>query len=57
MVNIGLQSPVVTVLDENSFASLERPEYFFDTLHLNAEGRKSFSAMLAQQVSDALSLP
>ena len=50
-------SPNVTVLDENAFTSLERPDLFFDTEHLNATGRKRFTAMLARKVSDAVPLP
>lgn len=33
-----------------AFRALERPRYFFDDLHLNAEGRRRFSAMLADRI-------
>ena len=37
----------VSVLPENLFDPLEKPEYFFDALHLNARGRQRFSTELA----------
>ena len=36
------------ILDTADVRTLERPEYFFDTIHLNREGRVAFSAMLAR---------
>ncbi len=46
-----LNAPELTLADENAFSSLERPEYFFDDLHLNATGRQAFSKLLARIVS------
>jgi len=51
----SLASAQVTVLDESEFADLERPQYFFDPDHMNAEGRKRFTPRLAAKVLDALS--
>ena len=42
--------PNVTLLDEHTFESLERTGLFKDPLHLNSEGMKLFSRMLADQV-------
>ena len=49
--------PHVTLLDEHLFESLERPEFYFDPLHLNAEGAVRFSTMLAQEVRAVLGPP
>jgi hypothetical protein len=46
--------PGVILLDEHAFEELERPEYFIDPLHLNAEGCKRYSAILARHVGTAL---
>ena len=43
-----VRSDRLTVIGEKTFASLEKPENFFDDLHLNARGRESFSRLLAQ---------
>ena len=40
----------VIVEDEHTFDHLEQPQYFFDTFHMNAEGRQLFSAGLAELV-------
>ncbi|HEU4419173.1 MAG TPA: hypothetical protein VFT55_09560, partial [Planctomycetota bacterium] len=37
----------VHVLDPNLFADLERPEYFYDALHMNQLGRRQFTERLA----------
>ena len=37
----------VTVLPENLFNRLEKPEFFFDQMHMNARGRQLFSTELA----------
>jgi hypothetical protein len=37
----------VIVEPENEFAFLEKPEYFFDDVHLNSAGRKIFSKLLS----------
>lgn len=39
--------PHVHVVDGGWFAELERPEFFFDGLHLNRAGRERFTALLA----------
>jgi hypothetical protein len=44
---LAAQYPSSIVLDENAFAPLEQPEYFVDSLHLNARGRAIFSRELA----------
>jgi hypothetical protein len=43
-------NPAATALDEHAFDSLERPEYFFDTLHMNSDGRRLFSLQLAPAI-------
>jgi hypothetical protein len=48
------QRPGVILLPENSFASLERGEFYFDTMHLNARGRVQFSTMLAYLIRRTL---
>ena len=48
------KNPGVILMDPETFDQLERPEYFFDLLHMNATGRKIFSALLANKVIDAL---
>jgi len=40
----------VQVLDEHLFEDLERPELFFDILHLNAGGRRLFTERLAKEL-------
>jgi lysophospholipase L1-like esterase len=42
------------LLDENAFSALERPEEFFDSLHLNAHGRAVFSRELAGLIRETL---
>ena len=42
------------MLDEHAFDPLEKPEYFFDSLHMNTAGRRVFSEQLAFQVRAAL---
>lgn len=44
-------TPNVSVEDEHAFEYLERPEYFFDALHLNEKGRTLFSKALAEAVN------
>jgi hypothetical protein len=48
----ALASRQVTVLDEDLFTDLERPEFFFDTVHMNSEGRKRFTPRLVGQVAN-----
>jgi hypothetical protein len=44
----------VILLPERAFESLERPEYYFDGLHMNSRGRERFSVMLADVLRDQL---
>jgi hypothetical protein len=44
----------ITLLREDLCVGLERPEYFFDGLHLNREGRRLLSPMLVDAVVEAL---
>ncbi len=44
----------VSLLAEGAFDSLEYPEFYFDGLHLNREGRLRFSRILAEQIADLL---
>ena len=41
------KNPAVTVLDEHFFDDLQRPDYFWDGLHMNRKGRDLFSRRLA----------
>jgi len=47
-------APAVTIVDENAFTSIEKPEYFFDSLHLNAQGREEFSKQLAARLQETV---
>jgi hypothetical protein len=49
-VGVSMRDPKVTVLDEHLFDDLQRPENFFDGLHMNAKGRAEFSRRLAEVV-------
>jgi hypothetical protein len=49
--------PDVILLDEHYFDSLERPELFGDPYHLNREGIRRFSRMLAEEVRRILGPP
>jgi len=42
------------LLDEDVLSGLEKPEYFFDSLHLNARGRALLSQDLAARIRKAL---
>ncbi len=42
------------LLPEHSFEALETPDFFFDSLHLNARGRAEFSTALATSVLAAI---
>jgi hypothetical protein len=44
----------VSVLPADTFTDLEHPQWFFDGLHLNRDGRQNFSARLAPQVEALL---
>jgi hypothetical protein len=46
--------PGVLLCDEHAFDSLERPELFKDALHLNDEGCKRFSVLLARELARML---
>ncbi len=41
----------VVALPESTFGDLERPEFFFDGLHLNRAGRAIFSERLGRSIS------
>jgi hypothetical protein len=41
----------ILALPGDAFTALEQPQFFFDTLHLNHDGRERFSALFAQQVA------
>ena len=45
-------SPETIVLPAEAFGGLEKPEYFFDHLHMNARGRGEFSTDLLRYVSE-----
>lgn len=45
-----LKRPRVAALPQNTFRDLERPEVFFDGLHLNRIGRGIFSARIAETI-------
>jgi len=47
-------TPGVQVIDEEAFYDLEDPRYFFDTLHMNAEGRRLFSIRLSDRLAKTL---
>lgn len=46
----ALDRPGVFALPENTFRDLERPEVFFDAMHLNKVGREAFSQKIAAGV-------
>jgi lysophospholipase L1-like esterase len=45
---------LVVALQGDSFVGLEQPRYFFDSAHMNREGRERFSPMLARRIADVL---
>ena len=49
--------PNVRLLDEHTFDSLERPEFFQDALHLNREGEVRYSKLMAERLLEALASP
>jgi hypothetical protein len=46
--------PDVMLGEEHAYESLERPEFFKDGMHMNREGVKRFSAMLARDMARLL---
>lgn len=46
-----VDSGLVTALPGDTFVDLEKPEYFFDSEHMNRAGRDRFSPRLAQLVA------
>ena len=46
--------PWVSVVDHTVFEPLEKPELFFDYIHLNTAGRQVFSPLLADTVKARL---
>lgn len=49
-VSSAAKSPRVDVLPFDTFTDLERPELFFDGLHLNRAGRPVFSARIGERI-------
>jgi hypothetical protein len=49
--------PNALLLDEHTFDSLERPQFFQDALHLNREGAARFSKLMAERLLEALASP
>jgi len=47
-LDAAVKRPNVTALPQNTFRDLERPDVFFDGLHLNRVGRGIFSARIAE---------
>lgn len=47
-------NPGVQVIEEDAFYALEDPRYFFDTLHLNREGRRLFTIQLSNRLAGTL---
>ncbi|SPE42791.1 conserved exported hypothetical protein [Candidatus Sulfopaludibacter sp. SbA3] len=50
-LNAALPRDGVIALDRTTFRDLERPEFFFDGLHLNRAGRAIFSERLGRNVA------
>jgi hypothetical protein len=47
-------SPGIRVIEEDAFYPLEDPRYFFDTLHMNREGRRLFTIQLSERLAKTL---
>jgi len=45
--------PNVRVLGVGTFSSLNKPEYFYDDIHLNRMGRQKFTQMLSTELLDS----
>jgi hypothetical protein len=45
----------LVLLGSEPFVDLEQPQFFFDFLHLNADGRKTFSVRLAEMLMPLVS--
>ncbi len=43
----------IVLLPATAFDGLERPEFFFDTLHMNHAGRELFSVEIARAIAQA----
>ena len=41
----------ITPLPGDAFVQFEKPQFFFDTLHMNRAGRETFSVLLAQKIA------
>jgi hypothetical protein len=50
--SVAAGHPNITLLPEGAFLNLEAPTYFFDTYHLNAEGRKRLTAEMVKLLAD-----
>jgi hypothetical protein len=48
------ETPRVTILPPDTFTDLQRPELFFDAVHLNRAGRAMFSERLAGHIARTL---
>jgi len=46
-----LDAGSIAALSGDAFFELEKPRFFYDTLHLNASGRERFSKMFASQIA------
>jgi hypothetical protein len=44
----------VIFVDEDAFIELEQPRYFYDSIHLNADGRNIFTKQLGDRVAEIL---
>lgn len=44
----------IALLPGNAFVQFEKPQYFFDTLHMNHAGRQAFSVLIAQKIATLL---
>lgn len=44
----------VIVIDEDAFTDLEKPEYFYDVLHVNKHARREFTTRFGKHLREAL---
>ncbi len=45
------RAQAISFLPGDAFVQFEKPQYFFDTLHMNRAGRQAFSVQLAQKIA------
>jgi hypothetical protein len=55
-LNTALKRPNVLALPSSTFRYLEKPELFFDGLHLNKDGRQLFSAKVGESVPSMIGI-